>query len=67
MADDDIKPEAEGRETDAQDTSDALNTDSSDFVADGADAEDQAATAIRGPQTLMAQTPLERRSARRYQ
>ena len=42
MADDDIKPEAEGGETDAQDTSDALNTDSSDFVADGADAEDQA-------------------------
>ena len=42
MADDDIKPEAEGGETDAQDTSDALNTDSSDFVADGADAVDQA-------------------------
>ena len=33
MADDDIKPEAGGQEADAQDVSDALKTDSSDFVA----------------------------------
>ena len=42
MADDDIKPGAEGQGADAQDASDALNTDASDFVADGADAGDQA-------------------------
>ena len=42
MADDDIKPGAEGQGADAQDASDALNTDASDFVADGADSVDQA-------------------------
>ena len=39
MADDDIKPEAEGQEADAQGASDKLNTDSSDFEADAADLE----------------------------
>ena len=42
MADDDIKPGAEGQGADAQDAPDAFSTDSSDFVADGADAGDQA-------------------------